>query len=296
MPIRPKRIGKMTGDRTAIVHVGLPKTGTTTIQETLKRNRKTLARAGILLLAPGPTSRRLPFVFCDTPERFLSRGEVWNRSPKAVERLRRSTLRGMERAARRDDWQTMLLSAEGFFNLSETGLQALRAWLDGHVGTIRVIAWVRHPVSHTRSAIQEILKNGKTLDDLYDNPPVFRLNRLERIERILGPVEIHAYEECVRDGIVPSFLRAIGAPDDLREAPSRNVSMTMEGARAFDEINRRGRKLKWRELDRIIGMPGEPFDIPEAVKERIAQDAREHVAFVNERYGRDDYPDIFEGR
>src|SRR6186997_3231201 len=105
--------------RTAIVHLGLPKTGTTTIQRALFKERtRLLSECGILVpaLADNLTDHLCP-MFLDDPREHISVRLSGVSTSEAAEEYRRACVSALEASFAEPGWSTILLTAEGLSNL-----------------------------------------------------------------------------------------------------------------------------------------------------------------------------------
>lgn len=143
-----------------IIHAGLPKTGSTAVQEYLALNRASFARVGVLYPELGHRSHWLlaaalsddPAAYHQTVRR-LTPEQVDQETGRALERVR-EVLAG----AGRDD--VVLLSHESF--AAEERLSRLDAFVNeaSPPGTkITYVAYARPPVDHYPSGLQNALRS-----------------------------------------------------------------------------------------------------------------------------------------
>jgi hypothetical protein len=307
----------LSNGRRIILHIGLHKTGTTTIQHVLHANRDFLLRQeGVLYPSLDPNlSIALGTIF---------RNDPWPRWAK-----RTASLTTEELAARREEflnsldaeissseWNTLLLSAEGVSNLSAPEFAKLREWGEKYSSRWTILVCVRHPLDWSRSAVQQRLKQGNTLHQLYEDLPTpnYRL-RISRAISVFGRenVRVFDFESAVKGdgGIVGSFAdqAELSAPSrDLlasRALRRYNESLSLEAARILDSLNRQRpmfvddgmaphRSGPGREVAYFRRIEGRKFDVPEWVKEDIRSRNREDVLWLNETFGLDLYHDVTE--
>lgn len=96
---------------TILLHMGIHKTGSTSLQKTFAAHRAELARDGIVYLGPGEPYRCLYSGFLTDPMTF-----VWNRistqSENAVRERDRADLEALSQALTRHRGKTVILSNE----------------------------------------------------------------------------------------------------------------------------------------------------------------------------------------
>lgn len=158
--------------RRAVVHIGIHKTGSSTLQSTFYSARDALLEAGILYPSvSGNLSLPLSTVFQDIPPSTTKpvRSPLIDRS--SLEKTRSNFRNALEADVGRDNWNTVVFSAEGLTGFTTHEVVRFRDWLLGYVEEIYVIAYVRHPTDWARSAFQQRVKGGSTLASLHAAPP-----------------------------------------------------------------------------------------------------------------------------
>lgn len=144
-----------------ILHVGMPKTGTTSIQESLYFGLDDPAFRYVGLGRINSAAFLEP-LFTATPEQFW-RFRAKRYPPARIEhiregyadRLRRTLRRARERA------QTPIFSAERCWNLPPADLERLRDFLAAEGFVTKVIAYLRPIRSYVESEFQQAVKWGR---------------------------------------------------------------------------------------------------------------------------------------
>lgn len=143
--------------RTLYLHIGIWKTGTTTIQKTLLRNAGLLARHGIHYPDISPNHTFLPSAFHPEPENFLV-AKSRKLSGKALEAWHRQSLAAFERGAAAHE--VTIASSEYLLGLPEPAVARLMDYMRARFDRIKVVVYLRDPVDHVSSAINEQVKQG----------------------------------------------------------------------------------------------------------------------------------------
>ena len=139
------------------------KTGTSSIQDLLRRNRTRLADAGILYpRAPG-RARHVRFGLLFQPDNRLRRLPAWHSmgidSPARFrQRFQRKLMREIERAA----LPRVLFSDEALYGLPEQGLRGVAEFAAQYDGSLRVVVYLRRQDDHLVSHYQQVVKVGET--------------------------------------------------------------------------------------------------------------------------------------
>lgn len=302
----------MSNGRKIILHIGFPKTGTTTIQNTLYTNREFLLKKEGILYPSLESNLTTPLrtIFREhSPQPFANRMAALTIEEETARREKYRDLLEAEISSR--EWDVLLLSAEGFCNMPEPEIAKLREWGEKYSFDWTILACVRHPLTYTRSVIPQVMWNGDTLRELYETPPLpnFR-GRISKAISVFGRenVRVFDFETATNsdDGIVGTFARQVGLTASscnflASQTIRRNESLSLEAVRILDSLNRRrplfvnnvrAPRRSGRELYYISRIKGQKFDVPDWVKENIRLQSRGDVAWLNETFGLELYRDV----
>lgn len=291
------------------LHVGLGKTGTTTIQKDLLANAELLeSRYGLhyprgfshAKRHEGNHSILLRALFSDTPEvqgRLVAMGLA---TPQTVDKFNDKTLAQLKRGFESTTASDLLISAEGVGHFRRPQMDDLAAWLSEISESIIVVACVRHPLQALSSEIQQRLCIGEVLETMYENPPGYLFRHLfKRLEGAFGRENVMAYsfadavrEEC---GVTAMLLRQLGiaAEADFPKSSARNLSMSHEGALLLSACNRQrpilvdGARNPERlgvNFNYFRNLPGRPYRAPAEVYSAVAVAAVKDVQWVEREY------------
>lgn len=303
----------MGSDRKLVLHIGLDKTGTTTIQNALYSNREPLlAEEGVLYPSLMPNlSTPLLTIFKNNPHEHRA-NRIAGLPYEEVEKRRQSYLNSLETEISSCDWRILLLSAEGLSSLRESEVAKLGKWGEQYSTNRTVLVWVRHPVTWACSVIQERLKQGETLEQLYQDPPTPNYRqKISNAVSVFGKENIRVFDfETAAEsvgGVVGTFASQAGLSRSscellARQAVRTNESLSLEAAHILDSLNRQRpmfvggnratRRPGTRQVLRYIGrISGRRFDIPDTVKELVRSQSRDDVEWLNETFGLDLYGD-----
>lgn len=233
-----------------ILHIGSDKTGTTSLQRLLHRNRDLLAEAGVLYpRSPGPTRHTRIGLFI-RPDEGLVRTAAWRReSFDSPQQFRRVFRRRLRREMARASLPRMLLSDEALFGASDQGLHNLRRLTDRVARTVQVVVYLRRQDERLASRYQQEVKVGETerLADRVRRDDLPRLYdyayRLDRWAAIVEPdrMTVRPFEPAHFAGgsLHRDFLDAVGIDLDLDGVQSepRNASLGVEGVEVLRLVN-----------------------------------------------------------
>jgi hypothetical protein len=221
----------------AVFHIGIPKTGTTTLQNSLHGARDTLARHGILYpsLLPFGHLNHHPLILSVLPPEKLPR-QFRFRSQAQRERLAADAVESVSQQIAAAGARDLLLSSEYFSReFTEPELARIRDLLARFgVTELAFAVYLRRPSAHYLSLLTQSLRfsaTPKPPEPFGIRPRFEALRRGFPDARILPAVfarEMLAGGDIVRD-FASRFLAPLGVPENavptLREA---NVSVSGE--------------------------------------------------------------------
>lgn len=305
VPDTPKKAKRL------ILHAGLPKTATTSIQNAIFRCREILfAETGIYYPGTAPNhTNDLCTAFLDDPRSHISNKMAGLTDLDQLKSIAANIRSSFEAEIAKSAPETILFSAEGFSNLSHSELGKFRDWALNLADEISVIYIVRNPLRYVTSVVQQHLKGGEVLEDMYQNPPM--PNCKGRINNAIAAfgreaVSVHTFEDMVKcpDGVTGFFLDKIGAPKSkaneaiLKAQTFENESLSHEAALILSSLNRqrpafvngqRGERRTLSELGLIQNIKGRKFYLPDDVRKNVVDLSMADIAWLEENFGIDQY-------
>jgi hypothetical protein len=292
--------------RTVHLHLGLPKTGTTTIQSVLFGARERLRAEGIVY--PGFAenhSAALRSIFAPAPHRIAANRLRGAGTPEAAAAMAAQWSDKLEAALAEPGWRELVLSAESASYLPPDRLVQLRDRLMTHADRVIVAVCLRHPFDIRVSLIQEHLKTGGTIAEAVErlSVPGHYRRIIARIRGAFGAenLRLGLFEAMVAepDGLARAFGALIDLPGGLVPADGerrRNQRMSQRACLVLDRLNREvpltvegGRNpRRSRHVDLIVrALPGPRFALTpeqaEAMRDAVADD----IACGAEVFGRE---------
>lgn len=227
-----------------ILHVGMHKTGSSSIQQSFSK----MEFEDVAYFRPDVPNHSgiLLAIFSDRPhKRFAHARKGYDGADIRQLKLHYSEI--LETALRKTNVRRLLVSGEsmsGARKVSAEGCQRLREFLSAHCKRIRVVAYVRSPVSYMQSAFQQRLKGGSfaswEIEKLYPN---YR-KRFEKLDHVFGRenVELVPYDRSLLYSgcVVRDFGRRIGVNVDERQVVSANSSLSLEATALLYVMRRFG--------------------------------------------------------
>lgn len=245
--------------RSCLVHLGVHKTGSSSIQQTLHA----LSRGAdwqYLPLATPNHSRTLMDAFATQPEMaHHNRLRGMGLADRPV--LRQAALAALDAASAAVSLPRTILSGEGLVNLDPDGVQRFAAWLDARFSQVRLVAYIREPHSWMESTFQERLKGRDGRIGLMDLFPRYR-HQLEKYELCFGSDTLDylsfAREALHKGCVVQDFAHRYGLdvqPEAIRianEGLGLLAVQILQACRSFAPDRPFGRQLVAR-LERLGG-------------------------------------------
>ncbi len=292
--------------RQIILHAGLPKAGSSSIQNNFFQHRELLAECGLEYPEFHLEGRQLvnhsdPLTAILFDKRNLNqwafRMGVMERQDETREEFRRQFDRIVEGSAA----DTLVLSAEAVTSFDRKQLRAMRKKLLKLTDRLRVVALVRSPLDTIESMLQQQAYGGGTEDNIADIVGAVA-ERLDRLERTFGSeLEILEFHRAQQEpgGIVGALLCQLGIPAERvaqLEFSRRNERVSMEAYKLMVAINRRypigpveegGCKRHFHDVKPLARLPGNPFRIDSFRDTEWYAAALEETAELERRYGFD---------
>ncbi len=304
-----------------IMHIGTPKTGTTTIQKMLFENKVALKSNGFHFLqcAGLKNNRALP-ACCVNDRRkddFFTKRGIADREGRLRFREKVLSQFRSELASLGDDIHTVIVSSEQFSERLKSGAEVERFYdvVSPYFSNIKILCWLREQSEMAGSFYSTALRSGGTVcfDDFLEKcrPDNQRYNYYEMLNRWSDVFGIPCVEARIfsRDAfcggdLICDFISCVSL--DLlqvidRNISSKNTSINVAGQRLLLVINRcfGGWLKKYRSRKRLIvraidsRFSGRGFRPSVADYQRIYDSFYESNRLLNEKYFRREGP-LFE--
>lgn len=167
-----------------LLHVGMHKTGTTSVQHNLRRIGNT--RDWRYLCVGSKLHMNIPFfaMFATDPFSYIWFSRLGITKDEAAERGR-FLREKLADAIREAPEETIIMSAEALTLVDPDGIQRLKDFLAPFFDEIRVIGYVRPPVSFKISIYQELIKQGRKRFDAINIKVSYR-QKFEKFDTAFG--------------------------------------------------------------------------------------------------------------
>ncbi len=234
-----------------VLHIGSGKTGTSSIQRLLRRNRRLLRERGVLFPASPGRRRHTRFgLFFKTDDELVETRPYraqGHRSPEAFRETFRTELAAeIEKA----EPSTVLISDEALYGSDDAALARLRSFSDAHSQRLRLVCYLRRQDNHLVSRYQQVVKTGETRTlaertaDLAHTKTYDYAARLDTWGRLVQPdaLVVRRFEQgaFLADSLYADFLDAAGLDvrlGELEDVPSQNESLDAESVEFLRLLN-----------------------------------------------------------
>jgi hypothetical protein len=288
-----RNIDTSADEHECIIHIGMHKTGSTSIQRSLhgfSDDRFSYAR-----LARTPNhSLAIYSAFASIPERHhlhRSAGRDLNHVHRYNDRIRKDLDRSIKAARGR----TLIISGEDISSLRERDLVKLRDYFTGHFSKLTIVGYVRPPASFLTSSFQQRVKSGRL--NFFDLMRMYRSYRatFEKFDRVFGRDNVRLWKFDTgmfpQNDVVSDFCRRLGISLPRTKIFRLNESLSARAVATFYTYNKLGKHagMNWprsaggRALVRVLH--GEKFRLsPDSVLP-VLEHNHADIEWMEERLG-----------
>jgi hypothetical protein len=203
------------------IHIGMHKTGSTTIQRTLSRIRSHGSWKYLTLTKECDNLNEAMFVmFASNPLRHHTFRNQ-RTAPEEIAVMGMKFRKDLEKRIRASTAETIILSAESLDQMDTQGVVRLEEFLRPLFHEIRVIGYVRPPAGLVSSSFQEKVKHGKRKFEFSKCAPAYRF-RFRKYDKVFGPDRVDLFKftpkEFTNQCVLADFCERIGIvlPPDTR--------------------------------------------------------------------------------
>jgi hypothetical protein len=234
-----------------VLHIGSGKTGTSSVQNFLHRNRDRLAELGHLYPRSPGRERHTQLGHFVMPDKQLVTINTWRSQELAdPEEFRQDFRRRLVAEVNGSGLSHVLMSDEALYGAPTGALTRMRAFTDQVARTVRLVVYLRRQDDHLISRYQQVVKVGE-VRRLAERTASMDLSwtydyhaRLSGWRRLLEPTElvVRRFEpdRFVDGSLYQDFLDAAGVDvraEDLEQPPNRNESLDADSVEFLRLLN-----------------------------------------------------------
>lgn len=244
--------------RKLVLHIGGPKTGSSSLQSIFKANRRNVLLKNQYWYprAFGPQHRLVNLCFCPNINSYVVRKKNKNRplsmqlnlnSTKAALALKEKTLSSFK--AELDEYKNhnFLVSSEALLGVDITTILEIKKFFARYFDEVQIIGYVRSPVSMAVSAWSQAVKGGSTQTTLpkpVSLKSAYYRKHLSRWSDVFGSRSMSIrifHKTCFTDGdLYADFFELLDIDVSSLKIPLKRVNPALSGAATvlLAEINK----------------------------------------------------------
>ncbi|MBB95412.1 MAG: hypothetical protein CML68_12575 [Rhodobacteraceae bacterium] len=222
----------------AIIHLGMHKTGTSSIQDSLRGYDDGTTFYTVL----GPDPNHSLAIYTAFHEDYASH-QYWRNAgtPRAqIDARRAEVRRDLAAQLQRGDRQRIVISGEGIVRLDPAGAAEFIDLVRTHARAIRIVLYLRDPLGYAASMFEQLVKGGLT-----KLPPLIRPGYQARIDpyrALVGPeaIQLRRFDrsEMTGESVVTDFCDLVGLDAGRVREVTANQAMPMEAVKLAYLFNR----------------------------------------------------------
>jgi len=286
--------------RKVFVHIGMHKTGSTSIQRTFQNSKKSLMSCSISYLPGNPNHSYLYQVFHD---RSLDFNHGLSASQLAADEVTRTQLK-TDFADRLAEIRTdhLLISGEELSRFSLVEARDFLNLLCSYFDEIKIICFVRSPASFATSYAQEAVLGGRTLEQELESPeyPRYR-EKLGAFIGAFGYETCHVFDFDALSRSVKSVVESLCQVIVLHDIDMHNVfanrALSQEAVQIVSLLNARRQQQSGIIADNPeqLGIPramlevldGNVFQMPTSWQREVIERSRDDIQWLSENFNID---------
>ena len=282
-------------ERRVLLHLGMHKTGSTSIQAVWNGYKDERIEYAALGLPNHSLVLQRAFLDGKAADRVYknSDGAKRSRQHEAARRRLDHALGGTKRS--------VILSAESLFRFEGEACRRTAEFLRSHVGRIDALLYIRAPESFARSVFQERLKKGEASFDLRHIIPAYKARALNWAGALgAEPTYVMFDRATLHEGdVVMDFgMRAgldLGWARSRAHLQNRNTSLSAEAMAALYVLRHRlgapppheEERVRQRRLIEVLGGFGSRrYDFGRDLMQAALDERAEDIAWIEGRLGR----------
>lgn len=219
----------MNTKRQCYIHIGMHKTGSSSIQETLAK-KEDLGDYYYADLGSSNHSGKIFSVFSDSSiekshlkRRGLIKKEIELFIKQAKDKLIENCKKNLK--------LNMILSGEGILNLSLNDLKNFKKFLNLYFEEVIIVGYVRSALSYIESSFQQRVKAGISKFKLNKDYPNYR-DKFEKFDTVFGVEKVHLWKfdtkTLKKSNVVIDFCNRLSIPIQIDEVSRSNDSINRE--------------------------------------------------------------------
>jgi hypothetical protein len=278
-----------------IIHIGMHKTGSTSIQHSLQN----LQDKKFLYANLGPAANHslaIFSIFASNPGRhYLHR--YAGRDKDQVARYNEDIWRRLKDCIRRAQGRSLVISGEDICALPERDLEKLRNFFDAKFERLTIVSYVRPPVGFLSSAFQQRVQSGRC--NTFDPTRMYRpyQKTFGKFDRVFGRERVQLWKfdpsTFPQNDVVSDFCARLQIPLPSALIVRKNDSLSRQAVALLYTYNKFGKlysgldgeNLSPRLAGLIAHIGRDKFRLAPHVLRAILDDNKDDIAWMEARLG-----------
>jgi hypothetical protein len=280
--------------KTCFLHIGPPKTGSTSVQQTLWKNRELLAKSSIHYPELEKNHRFLVSCFMNEPQKF-DYNKLLKRTDEEIVRVNFEKLKQFKNESDTTDCRTLILSSEHLVLLKVEEIMKLKQYLFEICEDVKILIYLRHPISSVGSFIQESIKNGnRHLSEMRQKPPFSRFGHLiPKWEECFGTESVVLREmhsnSLINKDLIDDFLNIIGYSGDSSKIKrvKANESLSAPAVLIADALTLIAPKFSAdrKNSNYLSEIKGPKYIPDQEILNKTMELAKPHLEYLEQKWG-----------
>ncbi|QHD50385.1 hypothetical protein [Vreelandella aquamarina] len=288
-----------------IVHIGMPKTGSSTLQEAFDKG----LNDSRVLYPKFPESNQSGRIYGLFVKNYLSYHFLAAQGVNDKEKLqlfRDKSRKILHDAFCSENKSIILLSGEDLFHMTEEEVINFKNFLDPYFKKIVIFAYVRPVKSLLESAFQQLVKYHKK-NNLDPSSLYHRYKNFENFDKAFGSNNVLLYKfskgDLIGSDIVLDFCKKLGLEDTYSDGKIFNESLSREAVAVLftyhyhQKINSDFGDKKYLVANEFVellrGISGHSFKFSSKYYERVMLQFESDYSWIKKRISDDFYEDIY---
>jgi hypothetical protein len=284
------------------VHIGLHKTGTTSIQALLHNNANQLHKHGIYYPTIHNNHGKILYsMFAKNPQNYHANIKDGYLTTKAVKKLNQKYKKHLERKICSPKIHTVIFSGEDLSTFTKEELENFHRWLNKFSSDVTIICCTRNPVSWYNSLIQQRLKGRR--QDIIGTCGNLPLKQRARIKRLLtnyincfgrGHVIVYDFDTHKHE-LYKKFMTSCSINPDIittlleQDARPLGGSLSQEACLILDSLNsirpwKKEKKQPFYEPKYLEKIKGNKFRLEKSLLKSIISNGQEEMDWLAENF------------
>ena len=279
-----------------ILHVGMHKTGSTSIQNSLKELDDDKFYYARLIDRPNH-SVTVNTIFSKPNDPRLSKR--WFATVEDAEKQAKEGRRDLNASVEAANGRALVLSGEGMLSMPAASISKLKKYLNRHgYENIEVIAYIRPPIGYISSAVQQKIKAGNNSTLMTSKSVPNYQARFSNYDEVFGADNVHLYKfdpnSFTNRDVVADFCSKTGIPMSsitpirLNESISRLAAQLRFQYTAYAEaegLRRLSGGIAATLCGRLLALDTTRFRLAPSVIRPVVDSVRSDVEWMEKRLG-----------